>query len=104
METPRLEIFLIQSMFVCTDSQDCVGAGMCTPVVSPFKVPRNKVADGAQCDDSSTIYTGLACSSSLPGTAKGGRAKASGRKIQIRERFVVQFGPGYFVITVSHWL
>lgn len=70
-------------------SEDCVGASMCTPVVSSFKVPVSKMADGTQCDDSPAIYTGLASSSSLPGTAKDSRAKASGRGGQISERFVV---------------
>jgi hypothetical protein len=77
---------LIQYKFVCLGSQDCAGPGMCTPMAGTCKVSASEVADGKWCSDSPTICAGLAHSSSLPGTAKGGRAKTPGRGGQSKER------------------
>jgi hypothetical protein len=82
----KITCILIQCKFVCIGSQDCAGAGMCTPMASMCKVSAGKVADGTQCNDSPTICAGLAHSSSVSGTAKGGRAKATGRGGQSKER------------------
>jgi len=79
---------LVECTFMCTDSQDCAGAGMCAWVASTCKVSTGEVEDGTQRNDSPTICAGLAHSSSLPGTAEAGRAKASGRGGQSKERFV----------------
>lgn len=77
---------LMQRKFVYIGSEDCAGPGMRTPMASTCKVSAGKVANGMQCNDSPTICAGLAVSSSLQGTAKGGRAKAPGRGGQSKER------------------